>query len=83
MKHMCTIGEQTKGKKLKTTKGVKDTYQEYFIERIQKFTRNLRGNGRDKQRKINNFVGTLPANTNNPVWKIKGMYDFLLSWLFY
>lgn len=74
-KAATTIGGGATAKRLKTDHGVKDTFQEVFMERIYAFTRKLRGKIPDKQRALDEFVSaTLPDDTRSPMWRIRGTF---------
>ena len=74
-KHASMIGGMTHVKKVKTASGVKDTFQEFFLEHIYSFTRKLRGPTVKKQELLDIFVNTtIPDDITSPVWRIKGKY---------
>ena len=66
------IGGKTQSKKLKTKSGVKDTYQDYFLEKIYNFTKNLRSRNTESKNQLNEFLATLPKHLMNPIWRLKG-----------
>ena len=64
----------TQTQKIKTNNGVKDTFQELFLERIFAFGRTLRGPPPEKQNLLDLFIkDNTPDDTISPVWRIKGM----------
>ncbi|RPD56808.1 hypothetical protein L226DRAFT_513548 [Lentinus tigrinus ALCF2SS1-7] len=69
-----TVGGMTRSKKLKTNTGVKDTFQEFFSERLFAYGRTLKGSRSEKQSLLDMFVRTeLPNNVISPVWRIKDL----------
>ena len=63
----------TKMKTHKTDNGIKDTYQEFYIEKASGFIRSLNGRRDVKERRIKEFVTThLPENPVNPLFRIPG-----------
>ncbi|KAL1947759.1 hypothetical protein VTO73DRAFT_13483 [Trametes versicolor] len=71
-KAATTIGGGATAKRLKTDYGVKDTFQEVFMERIFAFTRKLRGKIPDKQHALDEFIAAaLPEDTRSPMWRIR------------
>ena len=69
-----TIGEKGRSKDLKRDNGIKDTYQEVFMERIFDFMRKFDKGREAKQRAVDEFAKTLPYQPRSPVWRIKGEY---------
>lgn len=61
-----------KYKAIKTDNGVKDTYQEYFLDESSNFIRALDGAFEEKQRKLEEFVKTLPPKPVNPLFRLQG-----------
>ena len=69
-----TIGEKTKAKELRSKHGIKDKYQEYFIEKVNAFAAKNRGTNLEKQERINSFLKDLPKVVTSPVWRLEGMF---------
>jgi len=72
-----TVSSKTRVKQMKTNTGLKDTFQDYFTDRIFEFTSKLRGSARDKQAALDKMVKQLPQDskdTMSPVWRIRGKY---------
>ncbi|KAF8486509.1 hypothetical protein JB92DRAFT_3085578 [Gautieria morchelliformis] len=66
------VRNQMRISKAKTTSGVQDAYQDYFIKKLQGAYQTKRG--RDaKQKALDEAVEALPSNTTSPVWLIKGL----------
>ncbi|ETW77160.1 hypothetical protein HETIRDRAFT_174197 [Heterobasidion irregulare TC 32-1] len=68
-----TVGGMTELARLHTMFGVKDTYQETFMDRIFALGRKFRGSLADKQRKMDDLMASFPADVTSPVWRIKGL----------
>lgn len=66
------IGGKTQSKKLKTKSGVKDTYQDYFLDKIYNFTKDLRSKGTETKKQLNEFLAELPEQLTNLIWCLKG-----------
>ena len=71
-KHASTVGSQTQAKRYKTAKGVKCTFQEHFIQKINDFTKDLRCNQSEKQLKLNRYLMSFLENKINPLRQLKG-----------
>ncbi|KAJ3558207.1 hypothetical protein NP233_g11552 [Leucocoprinus birnbaumii] len=70
--HSKTPGEKTKAKRLKTENGVKDTFQEHFLLKLDKFIKTLPpGSYQQKQEQIDQFVKSFPEHTVSPMWRIQ------------
>ncbi|KAI0357218.1 hypothetical protein OH77DRAFT_1495041 [Trametes cingulata] len=70
----ATVGGMTGAKKLKTEHGVKDTFQDFFLQRIFAFGRKLRGSHAEKQLLLDAFVAQeIPDDILSPVWRIKDL----------
>jgi hypothetical protein len=72
-----TINSKTRVKQMKTNTGIKDTFQEFFTDRIFAFTGKLRGSAEDKQAALEDMVKQLLQDTKDtmsPVWRIRGKY---------
>ena len=68
-----TIGGMTQASKLHTQYGLKDTFQDFFTQKIFSLTRSFRGNVEAKQQAIDNLLETFPTDVMSPVWRIKGI----------
>ena len=75
-----SLGGMVKYKAIKTDNGVKDTYQEYFLDKSSDFIRALNGTVEEKQRKLEQFVGTLPKKPINPLFRLQGEFSIILSY---
>ncbi|KAK7464119.1 hypothetical protein VKT23_006283 [Stygiomarasmius scandens] len=67
------VGGATAYRTRKTLTGVKDVYQEYFIDKIQALAT---AKGRSKPQKeadIATLRRSFPQNTKSPVWRIRGL----------
>ena len=65
----------TRSKEVKSSRGVKDKYQEYFLARVYNFHSDLRGQGStlaEKEKKLSEYAKTIPEKRTNPVWEING-----------
>ena len=83
-RHTSTVGGMTHTKNLKTFMGVKDTFQDFFLERIYTFSRKLRGSVAKKQELLDVFVATqLPKDILSPVWRITGERPITVTLLNY
>ena len=71
-RYSTKLGGITRTKAYKTNNGIKDTYQEHFIEKLNGFIRNLHGNVEEKISKLEDFVKILPPNLVNPILRIPG-----------
>ncbi|KAF7329540.1 hypothetical protein MKEN_00216800 [Mycena kentingensis (nom. inval.)] len=67
------IGNQTAYRDMKTTSGLKDTYQEAFIERLFAVASKKGRTKPQKQAEMNRLKATFPTNTLSPVWRIKDL----------
>ncbi|KAG8953004.1 hypothetical protein FRC03_011958 [Tulasnella sp. 419] len=64
-------GGKTEATKLKTKYGLKDRFQEFFIEKLYK---SIKGkNGRAASMAMTAELSKLPKNHSSPVWRIKGL----------
>lgn len=68
-----TPGTKTKIGDLKTACGIKDTYQNVFLDNLFDSHKNVRGRAA-KQAALDAKLGTLPPNTTNPVLRIRGAF---------
>ncbi|KAF9059623.1 hypothetical protein BDP27DRAFT_1238327, partial [Rhodocollybia butyracea] len=65
-------GNVTKIKEARTETGLKDTYQNFFIERLFSLYKTQRGVDQ-KQAALNKAISDLPRETMSPVWRIRGL----------
>ncbi|KAE9396390.1 hypothetical protein BT96DRAFT_824723, partial [Gymnopus androsaceus JB14] len=66
------LGTKTKIKASRTASGVKDTFQEHFLERLfGSYTKKRKTE--TKQAALDAEVKKLPEETTSPVWRIKGL----------
>lgn len=73
-KTASTVGGYTEAKKIKVATGIKDTFQDTFIECIKIFAKGLRGSPEEKQHAIDIMIANeLPKSTMSPVWRIEGL----------
>ena len=64
---------------MRTASGVKDTYLDHFIKKLDGAVLNFRGANR--QTKLEDEIKNLPPNVFSPIWRLKGVviHTFLLS----
>lgn len=67
-----SLGNQTKIKARKTETGTKDTYLEFFIERLSSSYANVKSRNL-RQQALDNMGNSLPEKTFSPVWRIRGL----------
>ena len=67
-----SVGGKTKAKGMKSSLGIKDKYQEFFLEHLGTFQTNLRGRTVEKEKLLADYAKTMPEKVNNPVWRLKG-----------
>ncbi|KAF9070032.1 hypothetical protein BDP27DRAFT_1420468 [Rhodocollybia butyracea] len=65
-------GNVTKIKEARTETGLKDTYQNFFIERLFSSYKTRRGVDQ-KQTALNKAISDLPREMMSPVWRIRGL----------
>lgn len=65
------VGNKTALKNLRTEKGVKDTIQEFFLDKLFTSYSGKKGLAQKKQA-LDNAVRQLPNNITSPVWRIDG-----------
>ena len=71
------IGGANKVKQKKTLHGVKDTFQDVFLDRITAYSARLRGSRADKQAALDLFIAAqIPDDIRSPVFCIKGTLSF-------
>ena len=68
-----TIGNKTKAERTKTEKGVKDTFQEYFLDKLYSSYKNKRAIA-DKRQALKECIQTMPEATTSPVLRLKGEF---------
>ncbi|KAI0754107.1 hypothetical protein C8Q80DRAFT_346349 [Daedaleopsis nitida] len=67
-----SYGGISRAKKEKTLFGVKDTFQEFYLDKISTFASRLRGSRGEKEHALNMFVkAEIPSDTRSPVFRIK------------
>ncbi|KAH9935417.1 uncharacterized protein B0H18DRAFT_950971 [Fomitopsis serialis] len=68
------VSGYSRAKQMKTSTGLKDTFQDTFIEQIKTFASKLRGPTEEKQRAVDAMIAQeLPGNTMSPVWRIEDL----------
>ncbi|KAJ7062390.1 hypothetical protein C8F01DRAFT_1285015 [Mycena amicta] len=67
------VGGQTKYKQAKTTDGLKDTYQEAFLDRLFELGKKKGRTKVQKQTDMNRLRATFPTDVTSPVWRIKDL----------
>lgn len=70
--HARTVGGMLESNRLHTAFGVKDTYQESFMDKIFTLGQKLRGSLAEKQDQLDKLVKSFPP-VASPVWRIKGV----------
>lgn len=70
------VGGMTQAGKLQTEFGLKDTFQNFFVQKIFTLGRELRGSSEQKQEAVDRLIDTFPNNINSPVWRIRGEVYF-------
>lgn len=70
-------GGKTASKKEKTKRGLKDTFQDFFTEKLFKSQKGKTGEVAEAA--LDSAIHRLPAVTDSPVWRIKGKILFQLS----
>ncbi|KAF8527809.1 hypothetical protein JB92DRAFT_3107408 [Gautieria morchelliformis] len=66
------IGNQTRITRAKTGSGIQDTYQDFFIKKLETSYKNQVGR-HAKQIALDDAVRSLPEAVNSPVWRIEGL----------
>ncbi|KAF8987532.1 hypothetical protein BDZ89DRAFT_974999 [Hymenopellis radicata] len=69
---------RSKVKTSRTATGIKDTFQDHFITKLDEAVYKLRGETQ-RQDALNKAIRELPAETISPVWRIKGMCSFVFG----
>lgn len=69
------VGGMTQAGKLQTQFGLKDTFQDFFVDKIFALGRKVRGSTASKQEAINQLIESFPAELTSPVWRIKGSFS--------
>lgn len=72
-----SVGNQTKIKDYKTSKGTKDMFLEHFIDSIGLVLKKRRGTA--AREALAAHLATLPPNVFSPVWRLKGLVSYLNS----
>ena len=62
-------------KTLRTDKGIKDTVQEFFLEKLFSSYKAKHG-PKAKQDALNAAVAALPSDITSPVWRLQGFFYF-------
>jgi hypothetical protein len=65
-----TVNTKTKVKNMRTSSGIKDTFQLVFLEKLFESYKGKRGKAR--QEALDAKARSLPKVTTSPVWRIKG-----------
>jgi hypothetical protein len=66
-----SVGNLSSIQKEKTEKGLKDTYLDYFLDKISSSYANVRGLVH-KQQALDQILLSIPSEPYSPVWRIKG-----------
>lgn len=74
-------GSRTEIQTLRTSTGIKDTYQHHFLNLVLNATYKHKGTIPEKQNLINAALSKIPENPIGPMWNIKGMLSFLTQYL--
>lgn len=69
------VGGMTQAAKMQTQFGLKDTFQDFFANKIFALGRKARGSNSAKQEAIDHLVKSFPADITSPVWRIKGLFS--------
>ena len=72
-----TIGAKTRLKVVRTEKGIKDTVQEFFLEKLFASYKGKHG-PKAKQDALDAAVASLPSDITSPVWRLQGIFSKLL-----
>ena len=67
------VGGMSQAAKMHTAYGVKDTFQEVFMDKIFAVSRKLTGSMAEKQKAVDDLVKSFPPVVSSPVWRIRGM----------
>ena len=65
------VGNKTALKNLRTEQGIKDTVQEFFLEKLFASYSNKKGSAQKKEA-LDEAVRRLPEDITSPVWRIDG-----------
>jgi hypothetical protein len=71
------IGNQTRIKDLKTSTGIKDTYLDFFLDRMFTSYKKKRGIT-EKKKALDELVASLPECILSPVWRINGNVSYFI-----
>lgn len=69
------VGAKTVLKKMCTESGVKDTIQEYYLDKLFASYKGKQG-AQAKQAALNSAVQSLPGDISSAVWRLKGIFTF-------
>ncbi|KIJ57791.1 hypothetical protein HYDPIDRAFT_103839, partial [Hydnomerulius pinastri MD-312] len=73
-KDVASEGTKTQFQKAKTETGLKDTFMEFFVDRIFSRLKGLRGSARvNARRQMGENNDIRPEDVMSPVWRIKGL----------
>ena len=70
-KNYSTIGEKSKGDKTKTEQGIKDTFQEHFLD-ILSNSHKTKCTILEKRQALAACLTKMPENTTSPVLRLQG-----------
>lgn len=70
--HAISMDPYNQNQKLKTSTGVKDTFLQFFIDKLEKVKRILPAYRREQV--LQAELGKMPKKPYNPVWRLKGMF---------
>ena len=73
--HAKEVGAKTVLKKMRTESGVKDTIQEYYLDKLFASYKGKQG-AQAKQAALNSAVQSLPGDISSAVWSLKGIFTF-------
>ncbi|KAG8919405.1 hypothetical protein FRC02_001686 [Tulasnella sp. 418] len=65
------VGTKTAIKNLKTEQGIKDTYQDFFLDQL--FSSHKGTSGQRAEQLLHSAIDKLPINISSPIWRIKGL----------
>jgi hypothetical protein len=66
-----SVGNQTRIKQTKTESGVKDTYQQHFLDQLHDAYKQKRG-AKAKEEALKAHLAQMQDNPTSPVWRIAG-----------
>ena len=76
--HASTLGGKTTVNKERTASGIKDTFQDFHLQKLFQSARSKLPLSA-KQTALDAAVASLPADITNPIWRIKGWIIWLVS----